>query len=180
MRYPDASPEVIRGINQRWLLRYWNELRGPALLPAWRGLQGRELSGMEQHLLFVDVVSSEYPRFLMRHHSRWIGEAYGSDCHGRFLDAMSPGRYHDAAVANYRQATAALAPVYAAVDLADPQGRLVHYERLLLPFSSDGRTVDRVLTSLEMVSPDGAFEHRGLIPSNTQAGSFSVNVTIRG
>ncbi|HEY2756854.1 MAG TPA: hypothetical protein VGJ01_14095 [Pseudolabrys sp.] len=45
----------------------------------------------------------------------------------------------------------------------DRVGRLVHCERLLLPFGRDGQTVDRILASVEFICPDGAFDDRDLM-----------------
>jgi hypothetical protein len=53
-------------------------------------------------------------------------------------------------------------PVYNAVDTGDTQGRLVHMERLLLPFTSNGARADRLLASVETLSLDGRFEQHQL------------------
>ena len=41
--------------------------------------------------------------------------------------------------------------------MRDPAGRIVHHERLLLPFSHGGAEVDRILASIEAASPEGPF-----------------------
>ena len=46
-------------------------------------------------------------------------------------------------------------PVYTVSDMRDPTGRIVHHERLLLPFSTGGAEVDRILASIEAVEPGG-------------------------
>ena len=53
-------------------------------------------------------------------------------------------------------------PVYTILDVTDRQGRLVHAERLLLPFGRDGQTVDRVLAAFEFFCADGAFDGHAL------------------
>jgi hypothetical protein len=180
MHFVTAPPDTVRAINQRWLLKFWNECRNGHTLPTWRDLQGREFAAISHGLCFVDVVRRDGTmRFLMRYHSAWLGELYGFDCHNQFLDEMPSGQFQDAVLATYRHVVAARAPVYASVDITDGGGRLVHYERLLLPFGRDGTTVDRILASLEMVSPDGAFQHRDLISSRSQSASFSTYATIR-
>jgi len=180
MQFQSARPDVIRAINQRWLLKTWNERRGEQALPTWQALEGREYAAMSRHLCFFDVVGkSGNVRFLMRHHSAWLGEVYGFDCHNQYLDEMQSGRFQGALIATYQHVVATRAPVYASVDIADREGRLVHYERLLLPFGQDGETVDRILASLEMVSPDGAFEHRNLVTTNARPASFALYATIQ-
>ena len=69
-------------------------------------------------------------------------------------------------------------PVYTIQDVADRQGRLVHHERLLLPFSRDGESVERILTSFEFVCPDGAFESRALMASQAVPPTLRLSATI--
>jgi hypothetical protein len=47
----------------------------------------------------------------------------------------------------------------------DIYGRLVAYERLLLPFSEDG-SVTHIIASLKTISEDGGFEIKNLIRGN--------------
>ena len=47
--------------------------------------------------------------------------------------------------------------------MTDRGGRLVYYERLLLPFTRNGEGVDRILAAFEFVCPDGAFDGRDLM-----------------
>ena len=108
-----------------------------------------------------------------------IGLIYGSaDCRGRFLHESKPEPARAQALAPYRQAVETGRPVYLIHDVADRSGRLVHYERLLLPFSHDGQNVDRILASFEFVCPDGAFDNRGLMDTLTAPPALRVSATI--
>jgi hypothetical protein len=179
MHFQAARPDVIRAINQRWLLKYWEEARGGERLPPWRELKDRAFGAMSANLSFTDVVGSNGDmRFLIRYHGSRIGEAYGSDCHGRHLDEILPAAFRDAALATYRHVVTTAQPVYTSVDVSDSDGRLVYYERLLLPFGRDRTHVDRILASLELVSPDGAFNRRNLMTSTTPS-AFKVCATIQ-
>jgi hypothetical protein len=180
MQFQSARPTIIRAINQRWLLKTWHERRGGRALPTWQQLEGREFAGMSKNLCFMDVVNDAgNMRFLMRHHSAWLGEVYGYDCHNQYLDEMLSGPLQDALLATYRHVAAKRAPVFASVDITDREGRQVTYERLLLPFGRDGSTVERILASLEMVSLDGAFDHRDLMTSRHVPSSFTVYAAIQ-
>jgi hypothetical protein len=180
MHFQTARADVIRAIGQCWLAKTWNERRGRRALPTWQNLEGREFASISRHLCFLDVVGDPAaPRFLMRHHSDWLREVYGFDCHGKYLDEMPSGQFQNALIATYRHAVTTRKPVYASVDLLDRSQTLVHYERLLLPFGQDGETVDRILASLEMVSPDGAFDHRNLMAGSTRPSSFAVYASIQ-
>jgi hypothetical protein len=56
-------------------------------------------------------------------------------------------------------------PVYTVSNVDDSYGRIVAYERLLLPFS-DGHGVTHIIASLKTFSEDGGFEIRNLMRGN--------------
>jgi hypothetical protein len=56
-------------------------------------------------------------------------------------------------------------PVYTISNIDDSYGRIVAYERLLLPFC-DGGNVTHVIASLKTISEDGGFEIRNLMRGN--------------
>ena len=143
-------------------------------------LEGREFESMSGNLSFTDVVATEgRPRFVIRYHGARIGEAYGADCHGKHLDEILPVNFRDAALATYWQVVETRHPVYTAVDTPDRDGRVVHSERLLLPFGRDGVNVDRILASLEMVSPDGGFHAPNLMTSGKTPSRYAICAMIR-
>lgn len=56
-------------------------------------------------------------------------------------------------------------PVYTIANIDDSYGRIVAYERLLLPFS-EGTGVGHVIASLKTISEDGGFEIKNLMRGN--------------
>jgi hypothetical protein len=64
-------------------------------------------------------------------------------------------------------------------DVIRSDGRIVHFERLLLPFSRGGVAVDRILASLETVSPEGAFDNRDILKSSPKPPAFALCATIQ-
>ena len=70
------------------------------------------------------------------------------------------------------------APVYTIHDLIDGDGRLVHYERLLLPFGSDGAGIDRILASFEFICADGAFDAQKLLMKQAEPPVLRLAATI--
>jgi hypothetical protein len=175
----DSRPGVIRSINQRWLLNHWSRIRSGRTLPAWQGLASDELVRMTENLTFSDVVAGQDgPRFLIRYHGERIAEAFGSNCRGKYLDQILPPAIRERALDTYRHLLAVRRPIYNVVDISDIHGHPVHYERLMLPFGRDHETVDRVLASLETVSPDGAFEHRDLMKQVSPQARFTVCAVI--
>jgi hypothetical protein len=65
----------------------------------------------------------------------------------------------------YQACLARALPVYTIADIDDVYGRIVAYERLLLPFS-DGAGVTHIIASLKTISEDGGFEIKNLMRGN--------------
>jgi hypothetical protein len=178
MQFIRSRPDVVRSISQRALLSYWNRLRGAAELPIWQGFESEELAAMAENLSFQDVIRSDADaRFLIRFHGRRISEAFGAVCQGKFLDEILPPRYRDAALSTYRQVLATGLPVYTVAEMRDRGDRIVHYERLLLPFRQNGVAIDRILASLETVSPEGTFDNSDIMMSKPP--TFALCATIQ-
>jgi hypothetical protein len=160
-----GRPDLVRAINQRWLLQYWNRLRGQEALPLWKQLEPEEIALMMANLSFVDVVNHDgRPRFLIRFHGSRVGEMYGSDCRGKYLDEVLPVAVRGSALATYERLVERKEPIYTIIQVRDRAQKLVNYERLLLPFGKGG-SVERVLVSLETISLEGSFETRELMKS---------------
>ncbi len=167
MRYSEARPDVVRAINQRWLLKLWKRHFGTHRLPPWPTVEAADLSRVAANLSILDVSGvGGTARFLIRYHGEMVGQVYGSpDCRGKYLDEILPAARRNEGLAPYHRALETCRPVYTIYDVSDRHGRLVHYERLLLPFASDGQNIDHILASLEFVCPDGAFESHALMKS---------------
>ena len=135
-------------------------------MPRWQAIEAERLATIEENLSFLDVVrdGDGAPRFMIRYHGEVIRRAYGSpDGRGRYLDEIVSTSTCPTGLAPYAKAVDEGLPVYTILDVTDRQGRLVHAERLLLPFGRDGQTVDRVLAAFEFFCADGAFDGHALM-----------------
>jgi hypothetical protein len=179
MEFIHARPDIVRSANQRWLLDHWNGLRDSNPLPNWRGLQ-QGFAPLSADLSLIDVIGPDgAARFQIRFHGPRVAALYGrTNCVGKFLDEILIGAYSKTALSTYHQAVATRLPVYTVADMRDGAGRIVLYERLLLPFSDDGVSVDRILASLETVSPEGDFDSHGLMKAPPKAPAFALCATI--
>jgi hypothetical protein len=165
MQFAKSPPGVIRSVTQRWLFNSWKRLRNQQPLPLWRDLPVDDLKPMIDRLMFCDVVAGQgKARLLIRFCGKRIAQSYGDgDCRDKFLDQALPAAWRDTALATYAKVVEARTPLYNVVDTGDTAGRLVHLERLLLPFSHNGGgAVDHVLASVESVSLEGTFEQAKL------------------
>lgn len=165
MQFSSGRPDLIRAINQRWLLKFWQQHRGSDHVPQWRTVKAEELTRLADSLNLLDVSGhGANMRFRLRLHCATFAKAYlPTDCTRKYLDeVVRPDRF-EIAVQPYYQAVNTGCPVYTIHDVKDRCDQLVHFERLLLPFARDGKAVDRILASFEFISPDGAFDGEGLL-----------------
>jgi hypothetical protein len=135
---------------------------------------------MADNLSYLDVTGGEAGvRFLIRFHGATISRVYGSgDARGRYLDEVVKTANCPTGLKPYYQAAETGRPVYTIHDFADREGRLVHSERLLLPFSNDGARVDRMLAAFEFIAPDGVFDQRDLLTLRTAPPALRLSATI--
>jgi hypothetical protein len=169
--FKSVTETAVKSIKQRQLTRYWERLRADYLLPLWSQVDATEIASSRDNLCIMDV-NRESPllRYRIREHGDKLTEYYGSACAGRFLDELMTPAALSALTAVYAQAVNGRRPVYTVSPITDSKGRAVTFERLLLPFTMSGSTVEVVLTSLEAISIDGAFEHfKVLEPSHHKA-----------
>lgn len=180
MQFSVARPDVVRAINQRWLLKCWNRDKGAHRVPLWQPVIAEDLSRVAANLSFLQVSGGgEAARFQIRFHGAAIAHAYGSpDCRGKYLDEVMPDSGQAKHLAPYHRAQQIGHPVYTIHDVTDRAGRLVHYERLLLPYGRDGERVDHILATFEFVSPEGAFDCQALMKSPKTAPVLRLSATI--
>jgi hypothetical protein len=180
MKFVVARPDVVRAINQRWLLKYWARHLGTNAVPQWAAVEATDFTRMSDNLSFLDVVGTGAGLgFLIRAHGKLIAQVYGSvDCRGKHLESVIPASRHQEGLAPYYHAVAGGSPVYTVHDVTDREGRVVHYERLLLPFACNGKTVDRILASFEFVCIDGRFDGQALMQQPNAQPSLRLSARI--
>ena len=182
MEFMQSGPDIVRSDHQRWLLDYWASQRGPDSLPIWRGLNPADFAIPFDNLAWMDVVDDADgpPRFLIRFHGQRLSEAVAPiEGEGKFIDDFLPPSYLGSAIATYREVVRTGGPVYTVSDMRYLAGRIVHHERLLLPFSLGGTEVERILASIEAGSPEGLFELRNLMKSPARPPVIALCATIQ-
>ncbi len=164
MDFKIVRPDAVRAINQRWLLKFWKRHRGMAGIPHWQAIESENLSRVQDNISFLDVTGdNEVKRFQVRQYGVNVMKVYGeADCRGRFLDEIVPRDRRTTGLMPYYQAYSTRQPVYTIWDVNDKNGRLIHFERLILPFGGDGESVERLISAFEFICEDGAFDDAAL------------------
>lgn len=180
MNYAAGRPDMIRAISQRWLLNFWKRHVGASELPAWQAVDAENLTRIEDHLSFLDVTGeNEVKRFQIRQHGAAVAKVYGEpDCSGRFLDEVIPQARHRTGLMPYYRAYSTGVPVYTICEVKDKAGRLILFERLILPFSNGGTGVGRIMSSFEFICEDGSYDNSALIKLRHGAPTLRLCATI--
>lgn len=180
MEFLTARPDIVGSSTQRGLLSYWHRMRGKAALPVWNGLEAEpELLMLADNLAYAEVVGTEdNHRLLVRMQGARLIESHGGYMVGKFLDEILRPPYKDHSLAACQQSVLSKLPVYTLLDMRDRNQRIVHYERLLLPFSEASTRVDGLIVSIEISSPEGQFESRDLMTAPAKPPALALCATI--
>jgi hypothetical protein len=166
LEFESANPTIIKSIKQRDLLNTWLRLYARAqLLPRIEEYQPARIEDELPDLVFLTVENAEPPRLMIESDGVRMTIAYGNSGKGRYLDEYLGTRLAPLIMPIYYECLSRALPVYTIANVDDSFGRIVAYERLLLPFSAD-TGVTHVIASLKTISEDGGFEIRNLMRGN--------------
>jgi len=167
LEFESAQPSVVKSIKQRDLLNTWLRLYArDQSLPRMDEYQPERLEDELPDLVFFSVNANDTPpRVKIESDGTRMSTAYGHSGKGRFLDEYLGARLAPIVVPVYHECIARRLPAYTIAHIDDIYGRIVAYERLLLPFSDGGR-VTHIIASLKTISEDGGFEIKNLMRGN--------------
>jgi hypothetical protein len=167
LEFQSANPTVVKSIKQRDLLNTWLRLYARAQqLPCVEEYQPARLAEELSDLVYYTVDSvREPPRLTIQSDGTRMSSAYGNTGKGRYLDDYLGPRLKPVVMPVYYECVGRALPVYTISNIDDIYGRIVAYERLLLPFS-EGDGVTQVIASLKTISEDGGFEIKNLMRAN--------------
>jgi hypothetical protein len=126
------------------VLSYWSTKRGNRPMPSRRDIDPLELGpAVLPHLMLVDVEPG--PRFRYRLFGTAVGETFGMDATGQYIDAVMVGQYKDFLLGLYHDLLTMKKPIYSTSIYGTKLDRKMWTQRLMLPLSTDGGAVDMVL-----------------------------------
>jgi hypothetical protein len=167
LHFESANPSAVKSIKQRDLLNTWLRLyASDQALPRIGEYQPSRIEDELPDLVFCTVdTTPQPPRLTIQSDGTRMSSAYGSTGKGRYLDEYLGARLAPVVMPVYYQCIARRLPAYTIANIDDIYGRIVAYERLLLPFS-DGGDVTHIIASLKTISEDGGFEIKNLMRGN--------------
>jgi hypothetical protein len=167
VEFESANPSVVKSIKQRDLLNTWLRLYARAKsMPRLAEYQPERLQDELPDLVYYIVDAAVTPpRLIIDSDGTRMSSAYGHTGKGKLLDDYLGARLAPIVMPVYYTCILRKLPVYTISHIDDVYGRVVAYERLLLPFS-DGGGVTHIIASLKTISEDGGFEIRNLMRGN--------------
>jgi hypothetical protein len=167
LEFESANPSVVKSIKQRDLLNTWLRLYArEQSMPRVEEYQPTRLADELPDLVFYTVDSAaQPPRLTIESDGTRMSSAYGHTGKGRYLDDYIGARLAPVVMPVYYKCIGCSLPIYTIANIDDIYGRIVAYERLLLPFS-DGVGVTHVIASLKAICEDGGFEIKNLMRGN--------------
>jgi hypothetical protein len=167
VEFESANPTIVKSIKQRDLLNTWLRLYArEQLMPRVEEYQPERFADELPDLVFYTVDTAQVPpRLLIDSDGTRMSSAYGHTGKGRYLDDYLGPRLVPVVMPVYYECLRRALPVYTISSIDDIYGRIVAYERLLMPFSQGG-DVTHVIASLKTISEDGGFEIRNLMRGN--------------
>ena len=167
MDFESANPTIVKSIKQRDLLNTWLRLyaRGQEL-PALAEYQPARIEEELPDLVFFSIDATQKPpRIIIDSNGTRMASAYGRTGKGCRLEEYLGPQLAPIVMPVYYECIRRRLPAFTIAKVDDIHGRIVAYERLLLPFS-DGGEVTRIVASLKTISEDGGFELKNLMRGN--------------
>jgi hypothetical protein len=162
--FESTGPSVVKSIKQRDLLNTWLRLYArKQQVPRVEEYQPERLAEELPDLVNYTVDAAQIPpRLMIESDGTRMSSAYGHTGKGRYLDDFLGPRLVPVVMPVYYECIRRVLPVYTIANVDDVYGRIVAYERLLLPFSQGG-DITHMIASLKTISEDGGFEIRNLM-----------------
>ncbi|VIO72342.1 hypothetical protein CI1B_39860 [Bradyrhizobium ivorense] len=175
LQFESANPSVIKSIRQRDFLNTWLRLyaRGQTIPGIAEFDPGRIEEDLPDLVYFTVDTTARVPQLTIQSDGTRMAIAFGNTGKGRLLDDYLGPRLAPLVIPVYYECIARRLPVYTIAHIDDIYGRVVAYERLLLPFS-DGGPVNHLIASLKTISVDGSFEIRNLMRGNDKLPEFKL------
>ena len=129
------------------LYRYWLAKCAGRPAPARADLLPEEIRPILPHILLLDIVG-DVPRLKYRLAGTEFVQIYGAEVTGKFVDEIDFDGMRDLIIADYFKVVKECRPSWTQWDFAKEDGRWLTYERVTLPLSQDGTTVNMLLAGV--------------------------------
>ena len=134
----------IQNTPLRTLYAYWAGKKGARLAPRRSDIDPAEMKNFLRYVFLLDIVDIPL-RFRFRLAGTEIVSRYGEEVTGRFLDEIDLDDVGSEILNEYETAVREARPVRGHWQYTKRDGQYLKYERIILPLSSDGHSIDMLL-----------------------------------
>ncbi|WP_340118927.1 PAS domain-containing protein [Pelagibius sp. 7325] len=139
----------------KFLYNYWRQLVRGRLVPSRADIDPGRIAAVLPHIGLFDVESNPR-RYRIRLMGTRIVSWYGCDLTGRYLDEIDFGTSDSFTFSVLDQVVDRCVPGYMSGEYTKQDGRVIRYERLYMPLSNDGATVNMVIGAALRLPPEAA------------------------
>lgn len=138
---PGTAPVIVDSQLRR-LYEYWLGKKGDRAAPARADIAPEEIPDLLPWIFLIETVGD---RLRVRLAGSSVTGEYGGQLTGAFVDEVDLDHVTARAIGEYRKSARDFQPIASKWQYQKKDGRHLDYERLILPLSADGRTVDMFL-----------------------------------
>jgi hypothetical protein len=129
------------------LYEYWCEKRGERKMPARADLDPLDMTFIIGNIILVDVIDGSPLRFSIRLHGTNLVQQVGYELTGKMLDELPQNEFRKLAQESFTRVATSAEPTAGKRDRVIDE-RFARYETVIMPLSSDGQRVERLLIGL--------------------------------
>jgi hypothetical protein len=131
----------------RRLYEYWCEKRGDRKMPSRADLDPLDMTFIMGNMILVDVIDGSPLRFHIRLHGTNLVRRVGYEMTGKMLDELPQSEFLMLARESFTRVATSAEPTAGKRDRVIDE-RFARYETVIMPLSSDGKRVERLLIGL--------------------------------
>lgn len=129
------------------LYEYWCEKRGDRRMPSRADLDPLDMTFIIGNIILVDVIDGSPLRFRIRLHGTNLVQRVGYELTGKMLDELPQNEFRKLAQESFTSVATSAEPIAGKRDRVIDD-RFARYETVIMPLSSDGKRVERLLVGL--------------------------------
>lgn len=131
------------------LLEYWEQARGERVMPARADIDPIDIPRLLPFILLLEV-DNDTGRVKIRLMGTRVRDLYSEEFTGRHLDEIFFGRNREQVLTSYNEALDSRAPHHCWMRFTNKDGLEFDMERLILPLSGDGTSIDMFISLLDI------------------------------
>ncbi|MZR30575.1 PAS domain-containing protein [Sneathiella litorea] len=142
-----TSLEKISNPALRDLVKYWLRLTSLSIVPHRHQFNPVDIPHCLRNIILVDVEAGT-PKYFIRLAGSAINPVYHRSITGCYLENVLSDENRADIIAQYDHTVTYQIPTFMFGEIATSNGRSQHYERVVLPMTTDSETVDKLLVGL--------------------------------